>query len=242
MEENFMIFISTIKKQVLSNYHDPITKIKKDGFEEIIQLEENDNDITFLFTKSFKNLPSKIEILERIADLYKLNFSLYSLKIQYFFYFNLEFERRGIASFLFSKSKFGTNLSLEQQFFYFINYINDDNKKENQSQLHLALIFSTLNFIFLKNTNNFYEEKLFDILLNQYKINEEKLIIISIIISNWLKKSKKKFNFKQFIDILKIIRTYFLIYEIIENYDEKQNENKIIEKKKKIVFKNKSLC
>ncbi len=112
MEKNFMVFISSIKKQILSNYKDPITKIRIYGFEEIIQLVENDNDIIFLFTKPFINFPTKIEILERKADLYEFNFSLFSLKIQYFFFFNFEFERRGFDKYFFGNSQLVTNLSL----------------------------------------------------------------------------------------------------------------------------------
>ena len=80
----------------------------------------------------------------------------------------------------------------------------------------------------MRITNNFYEKKLFNLLLNQYTIDEEKITIINTIISNWLKNNSNKVALEQFLDILKIIKTYFMIYKIIENYDEKQIK-KIIE-------------
>ena len=89
-----------------------------------------------------------------------------------FFYFNIEFKSRSF--FYRVKNENYTNISLEQQFSYFINYINNDNNKENQLQLHLDLIYSTLNYIFLTNSDGCYEKKLFDILLNQYQVEEEK--------------------------------------------------------------------
>lgn len=82
----------------------------------------------------------------------------------------------------------------------------------------------------MRITNNFYEKKLFDLLLNQYTIDEEKITIINTIISNWLKNNSNKVALEQFLDILKIIKTYFMIYKIIENYDEKQIKKIIIEK------------
>lgn len=151
------------------------------------------------------------------------------MKKQYFFYFNLEFQEKGFLN-LFVKKILDTNISLEKQFFYFINYINNENKKENQSKIHLDLIYYKLHYIFLRITNNFYEKKLFDLLLNQYIKDEEKITIINTIISNWLKNNSNKVALEQFLDILKIIKTYFMIYKIIENYDEKQIKKIIIEK------------
>lgn len=134
----------------------------------------------------------------------ELNF-LWILWKKNFFYFNIEFKSRSF--FYRVKNENYTNISLEQQFSYFINYINNDNNKENQLQLHLDLIYSTLNYIFLTNSDGCYEKKLFDILLNQYQAEEEKKIIISTTLSNILKIISNKIPLEQLLDILKIIST-----------------------------------